>query len=159
LFILCFILFRIGKLLFNERVGFIAALLCVSNNFILEHLTGKQQVEHNDIAFMFYITLSVWSWIEFEKSNKKQWLIWIGIFAGCAVLNKWITGLLVFGGYGFYHLILQKDLFSRESISNLLVALFFALLIALPWQIFILIRFPLEAHYEYQFNSKHFSKS
>ncbi len=153
--ILSGIVFRMGMLMFNERVGFIAALLLVSNNFILEHLSGRQQLEHNDIAFMFYVTLSIWSWLEYEKAGNKLWLIGMGIFSGCAILNKWLPGLLVYSGYGFYHILLKKDFSKRAIIVNTLSALVCTLLVALPWQIFTYLKYPTETYIEYSLNSKH----
>lgn len=156
--LLCPVLFRMGYLLAGKRVGYIAALLCASNNFILEHVSGKHQIEHNDVAFMFYITLSVWAWLEFEKSGKMVWLLLTGIFSGCSILIKWVTGLLVFAGFGFYHLLIKHDLFKRVTLTNVALALLFAVLIALPWQVYIFTAFPAQAQYEYQYNSLHFFK-
>lgn len=156
--ILVLVLFRIGKLIFNENVGFVAAVLMASNNFILEHVSGKQQVEHNDVAFMFYVILSIWSWIEFERSNNKWWLLLMGLFAGCGILIKWVTALLVYSGFAFYRFFIQKNFFRKETLFNTLLALCITFLIAAPWQFFILTHFPTEAKFEYAFNAKHFSE-
>jgi 4-amino-4-deoxy-L-arabinose transferase-like glycosyltransferase len=149
-------LFRLGKLLFNEQVAFIAALLLVTNNFILEHVSGKQQLDHNDVAFMFYLTLSIWAWVEYEKSSNRWWLVAAGVFSGCGILIKWLTALLFYSAFGLYHLFYKKNLFQRETIYNLLGAACATFLVAIPWQAYIFLRYPDEARFEYAFNSRHF---
>ena len=150
------VVYRMGKLLVNARVGYVAALLMVTNNFILEHASGKQELEHNDLAFMFYVVVSIWAWIEYEKSGNRNWLFAAGIFSGCSILIKWLTGLLVFAGFGVYHGLLKKDIFNRSNLGNLLLAGFLCVSVFLPWQVYILSRFPMEAHCEYALNARHF---
>jgi len=150
------IVFRMGKLLINARVGFIAALLSVSNNFILEHVAGKQELEHNDLAFMFYVIISFWAWIEYEKTNKQLWLIIAGFFSGASILIKWLPGLLVFSGFGFYHAILKRDLICSSTLSKLTKAVIATLATFLPWQAYILLKYPNEARAEYALNGRHF---
>ena len=106
------IVVRIGKILFNQETGFIAAVLLVTNNFILEHVSGRQQIEHNDITFMFYLIGSVWAWLEYEYSGKKRWLFFAAALSGCSILVKWVTGILFYAGLGYYHLLIKKDLWN-----------------------------------------------
>lgn len=98
--ILPLLIYRIGKLSLNERIGYYGALFFSTSFFVHELLTGFPPSDHNDIAFLFYVTASIWAWVEYENSQKKYWLILIGLFSGCAILIKWLTGLLVFSGWG-----------------------------------------------------------
>ena len=150
------IVVRIGKILFNQETGFIAAVLLVTNNFILEHVSGRQQIEHNDITFMFYLIGSVWAWLEYEYSGKKRWLFFAAALSGCSILVKWVTGILFYAGLGYYHLLIKKDLWNRETILLTTKALVITIAIALPWQLYTYLHFPLESAYERTFNAKHF---
>lgn len=154
--LLSLVVFRIGNLLFGPREGFIAAVLMATNNFILEHVSAYYGMDHNDISFMFYVTLSVWAWIEYEQKKKNYWIVFAGIFVGCAVLNKWVTGIVMFSGFLVYHVFLMRDFFSRRIFLHFLLAAGSALIVAVPWQCFILYNYPAEARYEYAFSSKHF---
>jgi 4-amino-4-deoxy-L-arabinose transferase len=112
--------------------------------------------DHNDIAFLFYVTLSIWAWFEKESSEKKYWIFLIGLFAGMAILNKWLVGLLVYSIWGI-NTLLQKEkrnnLFSYLEITGSLVV---TVIVALPWQIYIFNNFPLESKFEFEYNSLHF---
>ena len=55
--ILTIIVFRVGKILVNENCGYYSALFFAVNPFILELVSGYVFTEHNDIAFLFYVTL------------------------------------------------------------------------------------------------------
>ncbi len=147
--------YRAGKLLVNERTGFLCSLLIMSSWIMVELVSGRQEMEHNDIAFFFYVSLSIWTWLEFIHSGKRKWIVLIGLFVGCAILCKWVVGLLVFGGWGLY-LILEKR-FNWEEIKWMLLAAVIAVTVAVPWQIYIFSAFPAEAAKSYEFNIQHFT--
>ena len=156
--ILILVIFDIGKKSASLSIGFISAFIFTCYEPIFQLVSGVAGMDHNDTAFLFYVTLSVWAWVRFESCKKKRWAILMGIFAGCSILTKWLTGSMIFISFGFYHLILERDLFSQASISALLWAIISCVLIALPWQIFILMNYPTEAIMEYKFNSLHFTE-
>ena len=152
------IIFDMGKRVAGLRVGFISAFIFTCYEPILQLVSGLVGMEHNDIAFLFYVSLSIWAWIRFEESNKRRWIILMGIFVGGAILNKWVTGLMVLLSFGFYHLVFKNDFFSQSTIKSLLYALLTCALIVLPWQVFILLNYPQEAIFEYKYSSLHFSQ-
>ncbi len=152
-------IYRIGNIVINKKVGFYAALLFATSNFAIEFVSGSINTDHNDIAFMFYVTASIWAWIEYEAAGPKQkkyFLILIGLFAGAAVLVKWLTGLLVFTGWGLSIVLLKQRRKQWKQYGNLLLSLLIAIVVFLPWQLYILHAFPLESHYEFAFNNQHF---
>lgn len=153
---LILVVYQIGRMVFDPIAGFISAFILSCYQPLLEMNSGMMGMEHNDIAFLFYVTLSIWAWVSFEQRGRQRYLLMMGAFAGCAVLCKWLTGMLVFSGFAFYHLFLHKDLFTTATLKNLAKALAVCFLVFLPWQIFILCRYPVEAHFEYAYNSKHF---
>jgi 4-amino-4-deoxy-L-arabinose transferase len=161
--VLCFCLaafgvFRIGKLLTNEKIGFNAALLFSTSYFLGELISGSIPTDQNDVVFISYVTASFWCFFEFiHLPDKKRYWILMAIFSGFAVLTKWLVGLLVYGSFFIYLIfqIKQKDNF----ISLLKICLYSFLITAsifVPWQIYIFSVFPIEASHELEYNTKHF---
>lgn len=153
---LVFPIYRMGKIMNSAKTGIYAAILFTGSNFIYHLVSGRLNTDHNDIAFLFYITLSIWAWFEKENSEKRYWIFLIGIFAGAAILNKWLVGLLIYSLWGLNILLLKENRQKLSSYLEIITALIVTTLIALPWQLFILFRYPLESKYEYAFNSLHF---
>lgn len=149
------ITYRSGKLLINSTTGYISSILLLTSFFFNELIAGRQMVDHNDVAFVTYVSLSIWSFLELEYSaRKKIWIILIGLFSGLAILNKWLPGLVVY--FGWTLLLISKNKFKIKEFKDLLVSFSITVLIALPWQIYILIKFPEEAANAYSYNTAHF---
>lgn len=156
--LLVFPIYRMGKISVDERTGYYAAFLFSLGYFIHELAVGFIPTDHNDIAFILYVTCSFWAYLEYDKSRKMKWLLLIGLFAGCAVLVKWLMGLLIFGGW-FMAIICQKE--KRKILRNYLdfgLSLLVSIIVFLPWQIYILIKYPTESIYEYKYAAQHFTK-
>ncbi len=156
--ILVFPIYKIGKIVSGKRTGIYAAVLYSSSWFVYQLVAGRISNGQNDISFLFYVTLSIWAWFEKENSGKKIWIFLIGLFSGAAILNKWLPGLLVFSVWGL-NIIFDKK--KREKISSyieLLISFLITVVVALPWQIYILTKFPVESRYEYAYNVSHFSQ-
>src|ERR1035437_2300948 len=139
--ILILIIYRLGKLTINARVGYIASFLFAVCNYLLDFNTGQYNTDHNDIAFIFYVTLSIWTYTEylFEKKSRYMWLI--GFFAGLAILTKWLTGLVVFSGWGISLFFIQGVRNKITEYKRIVKALIVCMLTFLPWQIYILLNF------------------
>ena len=105
-----YFIYKIAEYWFkNETTAFLAALIFTFSNYQLSLTSGRFALDHNDVAFTFYVTASLWAFTRYLRSNFKiRWAIFIGIFVGCAVLNKWLTGFLVYGGWGLY-ILLDKN--------------------------------------------------
>jgi 4-amino-4-deoxy-L-arabinose transferase-like glycosyltransferase len=154
------ILYRI-VLLFsnNKKIALIAAGLLTLSNFHLQMISGIKGMDHNDVALGFYVLCSIWAYAEYTRSPKWYWVILIGLFAGCAVLNKWLLGLLVFSGWGINILwnFRSKDLL--REIRYFVLSLLVCCVVFLPWQIYILNAFPNEARHEFEFNRRHITEA
>jgi 4-amino-4-deoxy-L-arabinose transferase len=155
--ILVFISYRSGKLLVNQRVGYISGILIISSIFLLELIAGRQELEHNDFSFLVYVSLSIWSFIEYYFSGKKYWIFLIGLFSGMAILCKWLVGLLIYFGWAI--LRLQQKKYKLSCNKDILTSLIITLLIAIPWQILTFIWYPAEASLAYKFNAIHFTNA
>ena len=151
-------IYRIGSISLTKKVGYIAALLFAVAYFPLELVAGRYSTDHNDLAFLFYVTGSFWAWFEYQKSNKLKWLILIGVFSGGAVLVKWLMGTLIFVVWFITKTITEpKNILKIKSYSHLALASLISIIIFLPWQIYIILKYPSEAFFEYTSTSNHFT--
>lgn len=150
------LVFRICDLaVHNKRTAFIASALMCFSYYHLELIAGYYGMDHNDISFDFYVLASIWAYAEYRQNLNLKWVLLIGLLAGCAVLNKWLTGLLVFGGWGVNILLSFRKENTMTEIVNMFIAIAVCLLVFMPWQLYIFHEFPAEAKYELSFNSKH----
>ncbi len=153
--LLVFVVSRMGTLLRDRETGFYAAFLYAGAYHQLELTSGLQGMEHNDLAFLFYVTLSLWAYLEYESnSHSRRWAIWLGVFAGAAVLCKWLAGLLVFGIWGLNWLF-GRSPGRRAELGLLLGSAAVAAAVFLPWQLYTQLVFPAEAAHERAFNTLH----
>ena len=157
--IMTLVVYRIGSIIFSKKAGFISALLFMHSAYLLGLVSGRIGTDHNDYIFMSFIGLSFWAYFEWRESSLKKWLIWIGIFVGCAVLTKWLVGLLVFFGWGMVFILELIRFKDRSQFKPLLKSFFISLLVFLPWQIYTHLRFPEIAKQEMEYNSLHLWQS
>jgi 4-amino-4-deoxy-L-arabinose transferase len=144
-----------AKKCFNVRVAYFAALLYTLSYYTLNFCTGGEAVDHVDFAFFFYVTASFWAWINYDISKENKWRILVGVFAGLAVLTKWVTGLLVFAGWGIVVLADPEQRRNWASYFTIAKTALISFAIFLPWQIYTFIKFPKEAFHELSYNRRH----
>jgi 4-amino-4-deoxy-L-arabinose transferase len=99
--------------------------------------------------------MSVWFGIK-PNGNRLFNFALSGVFLGCAILTKWLPALIVFP-------ILCIHWFPKVSIKEWFLRCIgvgtIAILIAVPWQLFIWHHYPLEAAWEHAFNAKHVTEA
>ena len=156
-------LYRTGMLVAGRRTGFFTALLIISSNFLFRLASGIMHTDHNDTAFLFYVSLSIWSWMEWEtlQDSRKKWifLVLTGLFSGGAVLVKWMPGLLVYAGWVSAILITKSRRKNPAAYVQPVLSLLVCLAVFLPWQIHILSAFPEESRTEMHYAVAHFSSA
>ena len=152
------IFYRSGKILVNQETGYYTAFFVASSFFLIELISGHQGIDHNDAVFFFYVSTSIWAWIEFIDSGRKYWLLLIAISAGFAILTKWLVGLVVYAGWAIYIVTDKSKRSDRTAYIYLAVSLIITCLIVLPWQILIFSRYPAEARMAFHYNTDHFFK-
>jgi 4-amino-4-deoxy-L-arabinose transferase len=150
------LIYRIGISVFTKRTAYFSALVYLLLNYNLELVAGLHTSEHIDIAFTFYITASIWAFIEYQKTRKLRWLYLVGCLVGLAILTKWLVGLLVFSGWGIYLIVYYKSNSFIEW-KRLFMVLIIAALISAPWFLYTYLNFPIEYNHETAFNVKHFT--
>ena len=149
-------IYRSGLLLVNQQVGYLASVLFISSFYIMELVAGRQQLDVNDAAFLGYVSLSIWSFLEYQRSKDKKWLYIIGLFSGAAILCKWLVGLFVYLIWGIFKLLNKEWQFKQQLDITRSLAVTTA--VALPWQIYSHLKYPEEAALEMAYNSSHFFK-
>lgn len=146
------------KWILEDKVAFIAAFMAAFANYALELTSGWISLDHNDMAFVFYMTCSFWAFTKYTSSDHSiKWAILIGIFSGLAILNKWLVGLLIFGGWGLYLLYSEYRL-EVKKYAHLGIGVIVSGIVFIPWQLYILKVFPLEAAIAYEGNRKHMTE-
>jgi 4-amino-4-deoxy-L-arabinose transferase-like glycosyltransferase len=150
------LVYDIAKHLYDRNVGFIAAFLFSIHGFIIELGAGRTATDHIDVTFLFLVLLSVWFGLQFAKTRLWIYHIFMGVSLGLAILTKWFPALIV---VPIYLLLVANRANIRQSVTNILIVMFIAALIALPWQLYILNKFPNEARWEYDYNKRHLSEA
>lgn len=148
------LMFNIGRMLWNEKVGLYAAFFYAIHGLILEQTGGRVTTDHVDITFLFFIQLAVYfALLFFERKN-----IWFNIFCGAAIglalLSKWLPALIVLPIWliaGWHKFEGSK----RILLLHFLLLIAITASVALPWQIYIHAQFPEEAIWESQYNFRH----
>ncbi len=151
-------IYRIGKIIANQNIAYISALFFTSSYYTIELVSGKMSTDHNDLSFMFYITASLWAYFEYLKSDKLKWVVLIGLFAGLAILNKWLVGLLVYSAWGLNLLLIKENRKRLKKYIYLIVSLSICIIVVLPWQLYINKRFPIESNHEHLYNLRHLTE-
>ena len=151
--------YSVGKsVLGNQRLAFFAALMMCFCNYSLELVSGFNGTDHNNVAFICYVLASIWAYTQYSRHSSWLWVLLIGVFAGCAVLNKWLVGMVVFGAWSLNLLLAAKDKDTGKQVVHLLVAIAISCAVFMPWQLYIAHAFPDVAAYEYNYNSRHITE-
>jgi hypothetical protein len=96
--------------------------------------------------------------MEYFHTGKKRWLILAGVFSGAAVLVKWLVGLLIYVVWLVIIISFKKYRTQLKEYGYLLLSGAVSLLVFLPWQMYIYIKYRPEALFEYHSMSEHFFK-
>jgi 4-amino-4-deoxy-L-arabinose transferase len=147
-----FALYRFGKNVISDKVGFIAAFLLSLSYVHLKLISGQETTDHNDLIFASLILISFWLLSEYILHPSLKIAIWIGAIVGCAVLTKWLTGILVFGPWFLYLIFKLK---SWNYWKHFILGAVTVLLLVIPWQVYAYMNFAVEYTHEMEFNKRH----
>ncbi len=149
-------IYGIVKRIANERAGWIAALLLASHSYFIQLVSGFRNTDHNDLIFSAFVLFSFWSWIKYTDTKRKRDAILTGALVGCAILVKWLPGMLVFIPWGLW-LLSKANRKNKERWMQMAIGIIAMLIVVLPWHIRTFIVFPTEAAYEMSYNMLHFT--
>lgn len=149
-------LYSTVKRISNERAGWIAALLLASHSYFIQLVSGFRNTDHNDLIFAAFVLFSFMAWLKYTDTKRKRDAILTGLFVGCAILVKWLPGMLVYLPWGLW-LLAKENRANKSRWIHIAIAVFTTLVIVLPWHIRTFLIFPAEAAYEMNYNMLHFS--
>jgi 4-amino-4-deoxy-L-arabinose transferase-like glycosyltransferase len=149
--------FFIASTLLNKKVGVFAAFFMSINGLVLELTGGRIATDHIDIAFLFFVELSIVFSILFSRNSKYLFNIFAGISIGAAILTKWLPALIVLPLW-FLLLFESKRFTFKTIIQHFSILLFIISIVCVPWQLYIHSAFPKEAFWETSFNLRHFTE-
>lgn len=144
------------KRISGERSAWIAALLMAAHSYSIQLVSGFRNTDHNDVIFSALILFTFWSWVKYTDTKHYRDAIITGVLIGCAVLVKWMPGILVFLPWGLW-MLTKENRTQKKQWAHLLAAFISALIIVLPWYIHIHSEFPEEAAHEMNYNLLHFT--
>lgn len=148
-----FMTYRIGRKLFNPRVGLMAAFFFTINGLIFDLVGARMATDHVDVFFLFFVTLSVLCALNFAQTRKYWWNLLCGLFIGMAILCKWLPALIVLPIWLL--LLLHYKWSFKQFFFHGVALVLVVVLVALPWQLYIHANFPLEAAWESKYNVMH----
>jgi 4-amino-4-deoxy-L-arabinose transferase-like glycosyltransferase len=100
-----FATFKLGKLLYNQKTGIAAALILASTQALF---LITNDVRTDGILLGFTI-LSIWQYVEYERSEKLYPLFFSAIFLAAALMAKGPIALIIFLSAIGFHLITKKQ--------------------------------------------------
>ncbi len=151
------LMFILGSYFFNRKTGYLAALFYAINGLILELTGGRLPTDHIDIAFLFFVELSVVFIILYIQSRRTVFTILTGVSLGCAILSKWLPALIILPVWLF--MVIDSGKFPVKAIIiQFLLLVFMTCLVFMPWQIYIYRVYPVEAAWESSFNLRHITE-
>lgn len=144
----------------SNTVAYVAAVLTAFAYYQIGLITARGSLDHNDLAFTFYVTASIWAWLRYrdQHANTQGSLRWagvVGVMVAAAILNKWLTGLLVYGAWGLWLLLATERRKQLGLWAHLVLSVLVASALFVPWQVYTAARFPMETTWEQEFNRKH----
>lgn len=144
------------KRLFSEKAGWIAALLLAAHSYSIQLVSGFRNTDHNDVMFSAFLLFTFWAWVKYTDTRLKRHALLTGVLVGCAVLVKWLPGILVFLPWGLW-LLGRSQRGERKLWLHFMLAITAAMVMVLPWYTRIFLYFPAEAAYEMHYNALHFT--
>lgn len=144
-------------LLYQKWQGLSASLIALGiclNPFLLKLMMGWQGMDHNDLAFIAWISLGIVSILSYRKKPHILSLLVIALLVAAAVLTKWLTGLLALLFWALTLAFAKK----RQELWKPFLSGILSLILVIPWQLYSYGRFPERWKETMLFNSRHFSE-
>ncbi|MBC7864849.1 MAG: glycosyltransferase family 39 protein [Bacteroidia bacterium] len=147
--------FLISKELFSKKTAFLSAFLHAIHGMVIELTAGRIATDHVDVFFLFFIELAIYFAVLFRKKDKQYFNLLTGVCIGLAVLCKWLPAFIVLA---LWFVINYRHLKWQRTLASLVIIVLSSAAVFVPWQIYIITHFPVEAKREYAYNLKHMSE-
>ncbi|MBK9257399.1 MAG: glycosyltransferase family 39 protein [Saprospiraceae bacterium] len=136
-----YLAFLIGKKLYNEKVGLIAAFFYAINGMLYEINIGLFSGDHVDTLFHLLLQSAVYITISYSKNFIRTGVL-IGLLTGLAFLCKWIMAFFILIICLSYFIYINRNL--KDILKYILTSNITMTFIILPWMIWINYSFPEE---------------
>jgi hypothetical protein len=130
----CLAIYKLSRNFFTPLISLIAVVIFSANLVVAwESITA-----YIDLVRAFFEIMALWAFVNWGGTQKRKWLVWCAIMLGLTITTKVLAvGSLVI----FLALIVLKTYKrllrgARNDIENILLFIFTALIIPLPWFIF-----------------------
>lgn len=137
-----FLIMRIGAELYDNKTGFIAALI-LSGNLIFNVFSKRFQF---DIPYTFFILLAFYFITLYIKKPENKYIVYAGITFGLCLMVKILVGVYIpIILFGFYILQYRK---TPLTFTNIFTLTLIGICIALPWHLYMIFTYGQEfLHY------------
>ncbi|MDB5284451.1 MAG: Undecaprenyl phosphate-alpha-4-amino-4-deoxy-L-arabinose arabinosyl transferase [Bacteroidota bacterium] len=150
-----YLTYFIGKKLFGQKIGLLAAFFHAINGLVLEMTGGRVATDHVDVFFLFFVELAVVFTIVYSARRQMIFNVLTGICIGSAVLCKWLPAFVV---VPIWLALNYNRLNFIENLKGLTVIIVSAFVVFMPWQIYCHTNFPLEYANEMGHNYRHITE-
>lgn len=148
--------FLIGRALFSERVGLLAAAFHALNGFLVALAAGRRVADHVDTALTVFVELALWAVIVYRTTRTPVWLVVCGMSIGFAFLTKSLPALIVLP----VAFVALYPAGSRADRVRLIIGVaLVAAAVAAPWTIFTARRYPAEAAWAFEYTLMHMTQA
>jgi 4-amino-4-deoxy-L-arabinose transferase-like glycosyltransferase len=134
---LCLVLtYLLIKKFFNRKSALIS-IPFLGSIYLFNFYSRQGQL---DIAYIFFITLSIYFYLEFLNGGKKRYILISGVSFGFALMTKIIVGffaIITIFIFLFIELV-RKNVKFKEVLSQIATLTLTGLILSLPWHIFML---------------------
>lgn len=136
--------YLIGRKLFDERVGLMAAFFHAINGTVIELIGGRISSDHVETCFIVMVELGVYfAVLNLDNQARLRNTFLAGVFMGLAFLSKWYPAFIVAPIWlSFFS---GQEKFSLLSFfKHILTLLVGFALVALPWTFYMFTAYPNE---------------
>jgi 4-amino-4-deoxy-L-arabinose transferase-like glycosyltransferase len=134
---LCLVLtYLLIKKFFNRKSALIS-IPFLGSIYLFNFYSRQGQL---DIAYIFFITLSIYFYLEFLNGGKKRNILISGVSFGFALMTKIIVGffaIITIFIFLFIELV-RKNVKFKEVLSQIATLTLTGLILSLPWHVFML---------------------
>ncbi len=113
------LVFRLGKYLYDDRIGLLGALLLAIN---FGHI-WISRIATNDVAASFVFTAVIFSFAKATLEKDRRWLLLAGLLLGLSFLVKYTLVVVVFGfaAFIYFYKPYRKEVLNRALLPAMAV--------------------------------------